>query len=125
MNDAPRTTKAIIAKAASRRFWRWPITLGLALAVAISLFHDLSAFADKSDPSLILVAVATSTSAPIQAPDSQTPGHGCHCLCHLLAQAITSPVVTPVVFNESLYPPPESAPPRSYAGLPPFRPPRV
>ena len=125
MKAARRTTKAIIGKAEGRRFWRWPLAFGLALAVAISLFHDLPAFAGRGDPSPAPLAVASSTSAPVQAPDSQAPGHGCHCLCHMTAQAIASPVVTPVVFNEPLYLPPQGVPMRSCAGLPPFRPPRV
>jgi len=120
---ARRTTKATVGKAEGRRFWRWPLALGLALAVAISLFHDLPAFAGKSDSNPILVAVASSTSAPSQAPESQAPGHGCHCLCHMAAQAIVSQGVTPVVFNEPLYLPPQGVPMRSCAGLPPFRPP--
>ena len=125
MNAASRTTKATIGKAEGRQFWRWPLALSLALAVAISLFHDLPAFAGRGDFSPTSVTVAASISVPVQAPDSQAPGHGCHCLCHMTAQAIASPVVTPVVFNEPLYLPPQGVPMRSCAGLPPFRPPRA
>ena len=45
MKSARHTTKATIGKAVGRLFWRWPLALSLALAVAISLFHDLPAFA--------------------------------------------------------------------------------
>jgi hypothetical protein len=131
MNAARRTTKATIGKTEGRQFWRWPLALGLALAVAISLFHNISAVAAMDDASPTPLAVA-SISAPIQAPESAPcngcnclPGHGCHCLCHMTAQSIASPVVTPVVFKESLFPLPQSVPVRSCAGLPPFRPPRV
>jgi hypothetical protein len=41
MNAPSRTTEATIGKAEGRRFWRWPLALSLALAVAISLFHDV------------------------------------------------------------------------------------
>jgi hypothetical protein len=125
MKAARYMTKAITGKATGRLFWRWPLAFGLALAVAISLFHDLPAFAGTGDASSTPLAVASSTSAPVQAPESQSPGHGCHCLCHITAQAIASPVVTPVVFDEPLYLPPQGVPTRSRAGLPPFRPPRV
>jgi hypothetical protein len=125
MNAARRTTKAMIGKSEGRQFWRWPMALSLALAVAISLFHDLPTFAGGGDPSPAWVTVMSSASTPAQAPESQAPGHGCHCLCHMTAQAIASPVVTPVVFNEPLYLPPQGAPMRSCAGLPPFRPPRA
>ena len=50
MKAARRTTKAIIGKAEGRRFWRWPLALSLALAVMISLFHDLPAFAGRGRP---------------------------------------------------------------------------
>jgi hypothetical protein len=125
MKAAGRTTKAIIGNATGGRLWRWPMVLSLALAVAISLFHDLPAFAGRGDASPTPLAIASFTSAPVQSPDSQAPGHGCHCLCHMTAQAIASPAVSPVVFNEPLYLPPQDVPARSCAGLPPFRPPRV
>lgn len=123
MNAASRTTRATIGQAEGRQFWRWPLALSLALAVAISLFHDLPAFAGRSDSSPASVTVVSSI--PVQAPDSQAPGHGCHCLCHMTAQAVASPAVSPVVFNEPLSLPPQDVPARSRAGLPPFRPPRV
>jgi hypothetical protein len=124
MKDTRRAIIAIMCKAGGRRFWRWPLAFALALAIAVSLFHDFPAFAGGgSDP--IPVAIASSTSTPVQAPDSQTPGHGCHCLCHVTAQSTVSPLVTPVVFNETLSPPRNAAPTRAWAGLPPFRPPRV
>jgi hypothetical protein len=125
MKSARDITNGIIGKAVGRLFWRAPLALSLALAVAISLFHDLPAFAGNGNFSSTSVTVASSMSVPIQAPDSQAPGHGCHCLCHMTAQAIASPVVTPVVFNEPLYLPPQGVPMRSCAGLPPFRPPRA
>jgi hypothetical protein len=131
MKAARHITKTITGKAASRLFRRWPLALGLALAVVISLFHEIPAFAGMDDASRTPLAVA-SISAPIQAPESAPcngcnclPGHGCHCLCHMTAQSIASTVVTPVVFKESLFPLPQSVPVRSCAGLPPFRPPRV
>ena len=123
MNAATRTTKATIGKAEGRQFWRWPLALSLAQAVAISLFHDLPAFAGRSDSSPASVTVVSSI--PVHAPDSQAPGHGCHCLCHMTAQAVASPAVSPVIFNEPLSLPPQDVPARSCAGLPPFRPPRV
>jgi hypothetical protein len=125
MQAARLTTRATIGKEERRRFWRWPWAFCLALAVALSLFHDLPAMAGRGDPSPTSLAVASSMIAPGHAPESQFPGHGCHCLCHVTAQAIVSPVVTPVVFSEPLYLPPQGAPTRSCAGLPPFRPPRV
>jgi hypothetical protein len=39
MKAARHITKAITGRAAGRRFWRWPLALSLALAVANSLFH--------------------------------------------------------------------------------------
>ena len=123
MQAARRTTKAIMREAAGRQFGRWPLAFGLALAMIVSLFHDLPALAGTAgaDP----IAVASITIVPSEAPDSQAPGLGCHCLCHMAAQAWASPIATPIVFNESLYPPRDSTAPRSCAGLPPFRPPRV
>jgi hypothetical protein len=124
MQAARRTTKALRREAAWRRLWRWPLAFGLALAVAVSLFHDLPALAGTggADPTPVVFAA----SAPVEAPgDSQAPAAGCHCLCHMASQAIGTPIVTPVVFNESLLPPRGSVPPRSCAGLPPFRPPRA
>jgi hypothetical protein len=114
-----------IAEAGRHRFWRWPLAFALALAVAVSLFHDLRALAGGGGSDPILVAAASSTSAPVQAPDPDAPGHSCHCLCHMMAQSTVSPVITPVIFNDRLSPPPNGAPTRSWAGLPPFRPPRV
>jgi hypothetical protein len=116
MNAASRTTRATIGQAEGRQFWRWPLALSLALAVAISLFHDLPAFAGRSESSPVSVTVVSSI--PVQAPDSQAPGHGCHCLCHMTAQAVASPAVSPVVFNEPLSLPPQDVPARSRAGLP-------
>jgi hypothetical protein len=121
MKAAYRTTN----RDDGRCLWRWPMVLSLALAVAISLFHDLPAFAGRGDASPTPLAIASFTSAPVQSPDSQAPGRGCHCLCHMTAQAIASPGVSPVIFNEPLYLPPQDVPARSCAGLPPFRPPRV
>lgn len=123
MQAARRTMKARMRLAASRRFWRWPLAFGLALAVTVSLFHDLPALAGTGggDP----IAVASAASAPVEAPGSQAPAVGCHCLCHMAAQAFAAPIVTPAVFEDSPYPRPASAPPRCCAGLPPFRPPRA
>ena len=123
MKSARHTTNGIIGKAVGRLFWRGPLALSLALAVAISLFHDLPAFAGGGDPSPAWVTVVSSASTPAQAPESRALGHECHCLCHMTAQAIASPAVTLVVFNEPLYLPPQGVPMRSCAGLPPFRPP--
>jgi len=125
MKATRRTIIAIVCKAAGRRVWRWPLAVALALAVAVSLFHDLPALAGGDSSGPMPVAVASSTSTPVQAPDAQAPGHGCHCLCHMTGQSTVSPVVTPVVFSDSVCSPRNGAPTRSWAGLPPFRPPRV
>jgi len=125
MKATRRSRSAMTCKAGGRPFWRWPLAFALALAVAVSLFHDLPAFAGSGGPDPMPTVVASSTSTPIQAPDAQAPGHGCHCLCHMTGQSVASPVATPVVFNDSLDPPRNGAPTRSWAGLPPFRPPRV
>src|SRR5262245_56685710 len=125
MKAARRTPVAILCKSGGRRFWRWPLAGALALTVVVSLFHDLPALADWVNSSLIPVTDSTSATTPVQAPDPQAPGHGCHCLCHMTGQSTVSPGVTPVVFNDSLCPPRNGAPTRSWAGLPPFRPPRV
>jgi hypothetical protein len=125
MKASGSTPVAILCRAGGRRFWRWPLAFALALAVAVSLFHDLPALAGWADSSPIPVAVATSATTPMQSPDTQAPGHGCHCLCHITAQSAVSLVVTPIVFTDSLCPPRNGAPTRSWAGLPPFRPPRV
>jgi hypothetical protein len=58
MKAARYMTKAITGKATGRLFWRWPLAFGLALAVAISLFHDLPAFAGTGDASSTPLAVA-------------------------------------------------------------------
>jgi hypothetical protein len=123
MQAARRTMKAMMREAAGRRFWRCPLAFVLALAVAASLFHDLPALAGTggADP----VAVASSASAPVEAPDSQAPAVDCHCLCHMAAQAVAAPVAAPAVFEYSPYLLRTAAPPRSCDGLPPFRPPRV
>src|SRR5262245_17814201 len=102
MTAARSIPVAIPCGAGGRRFWRWPLAFALILAVAVSLFHDLPALAGWADSSPIPVAVATSATTPVQAPDAQAPGHGCHCLCHITAQPAVSPLVTPVVFACSL-----------------------
>jgi hypothetical protein len=116
---------AIVCKAGGHRFWRWPLAFALALALVVSLFHDLPALACGGGSGPIPVVVVSASNMPVQAPDSQAPGHGCHCLCQITVQSTVSPVVTPLVFKDSLYPPRNGAPTRSWAGLPPFRPPRV
>jgi hypothetical protein len=121
---ATRRPIIAIAEAGRHRFWRWPLAFALALAVAVSLFHDLPALAGGGGSDSILVAAASSTSTPVQAPDSQAPV-GCHCLCHMAAQAMAAPIVTAIVFGDSFSPPCNAAPTRSWAGLPPFRPPRI
>jgi|SRR4029453_4269836 hypothetical protein len=125
MKATRRPLIAILCKAGRHRFRRWPLAFALALAIAVSLFHDLPALAGGGGSDPIPVAVASSTSTPVPAPDPQAPGHGCHCLCHMTAQSTLSPVVIPVVFNVSISTPRNGAPTRSWAGLPPFRPPRV
>jgi hypothetical protein len=122
MKATRRTMVANVGKAGGRRFWHWPLAFALTLAIAASLFHDLPALAGGGGSGAIPVAVASSTS---EAPDPQAPGHGCHCLCHMTAQATVSSVVIPVIFSDSISPPRNGAPTRSWAGLPPFRPPRV
>ena len=97
MKAARRTTKTIMRGAASRRCWRWPLALGWHWHLSISLFHDLPALAAAgSDP--VPVAAASSTSTPVQAPDSQAPAVGCHCLCHMTAQAICELRSSPPVY---------------------------
>jgi len=123
MPTVRHSARAVLGRIIASHFWRAPMAFALALAVAVSLFHDLPALAGTSGPEPIVVA--SSAGAPIPAPDAQAPGHGCHCLCHMTAQAAAESVVTPVVFDDSLDPPRSSAPLRSRAGLPPFRPPRV
>jgi hypothetical protein len=125
MKAARRTLIAVTRKPGGRLFGRGPLAFALALAVAVALFHDLPALAGGGDLAPIPVAIASSTSTPIQAPDTQAPGHGCHCLCHITDRSAVSPVVTPVVFNDSLNPPRNGGPICSWTGLPPFRPPRV
>ena len=125
MKATRRAVTATVRKAGGRHFWRWPLAFALTLALVVSLFHDLPALAGGGGAGPIPVAIASSNSTPIQAPDAQAPGHGCHCLCHITDQCAVSPVVTPVVFNNSLNPPRDGEPIRSWAGLPPFRPPRV
>jgi hypothetical protein len=106
------------------RLWRWPVVLGLALALVLSLFHDVPAFAGTADVDPLPIASAVST--PIEASaDADAPAAGCHCLFHSAAQAIAAANCTPVLFELSLCSPRDSMPPRSRAGLPPFRPPRA
>ena len=102
MKATLRTVIAIVSRPGSRRFWRGPLAVALALAIAVALFHDFPALAGGGDLAPTPVAIASSTSTPIQAPDTQAPGHGCHCLCHITDQSAVSPVVTPVVFNNSV-----------------------
>lgn len=123
MKAARHTAQAIVRQALRLR--RWPLALGLAVTMVVSLFHDLPALAGRAESGAVPVAVALSTSAPVQAPDSQAPAAGCHCLCHMAGQSLPDPVVTPVAFGDSLGLPPASTPPPSCAGLPPFRPPRA
>lgn len=120
-----RGMQAIRRTASRRLFWRWPLAFGLALALVISLFHDLPALAGTAGCDAMPSAAMSSTSTPDHPFDSQAPAVGCHCLCHVTSQAIASPIVTPVIFNDSLRPPRDSTALRSCAGLPPFRPPRA
>jgi len=83
MKATLRTVIAIVSRPGSRRFWRGPLAVALALAIAVALFHDFPALAGGGDLAPTPVAIASSTSTPIQAPDTQAPGHGCHCLCHI------------------------------------------
>jgi hypothetical protein len=76
MKATRRPLIAILCKAGRHRFWRWPLAFALALAVAVSLFHDLPALAGGGGSDPILVTVASSTNAPVQASDSQAPGDG-------------------------------------------------
>jgi hypothetical protein len=122
MKATRRTIIASMCKPGGRRFWRWPLAFALVLAMVVSLFHDLPALAGGD---LGQVAVVAHMSTPIQTPDAQAPDLGCHCLCHMVDRSAVSPVVSPVVFNESLDPPGNGEAIRSWAGLPPFRPPRV
>jgi hypothetical protein len=113
---------AMMREAARGRMWRWPVVLGLALALVLSLFHDLPAIAGGTDP----LPVASAASTPVGVPaDACVPAAGCHCLCHTATQAIVAADCTPVLFELSLCSPRDSMPPGSRAGLPPFRPPRA
>jgi len=115
---------AMMREAARGRLWRWPVVLGLALALVLSLFHDLPVFAGTGDFDPLPIASAVST--PVGAPaDACVPAAGCHCLCHTAAQAIVAADCIPVLFELSLCSPRDSTPPGSRAGLPPFRPPRA
>src|SRR5262245_10042049 len=125
MKAARRTMTAMMCKAGRHRCWCWPLAFALAAALVVSLFHDLPALAGGGDLAPIPGAVASSTATPFQAPDAQAPGHSCHCLCHITDRCGVTPVVTPIVFTNSLNPPPDGEPICSWAGLPPFRPPRV
>jgi hypothetical protein len=117
--------QAIKRTASERLFWRWPLAFGLAVALVISLFHDLPALAGTAGSDALPAAAMSSTTTPAHPWDSQAPAVGCHCLYHLTSQAIASPIVTPVIFNDSLQPLRDSMAPPSCAGLPPFRPPRA
>ena len=114
-----------ISRRVGGRFWRWPLAFGLALAVMISLFHDLPALAGTAGPDAVPVAAMSSMTTPAQPSDSHALAVGCHCLCHTASQALASPLALPVIFRDSLRPLPDSSVPRSCAGLPPFRPPRA
>jgi hypothetical protein len=127
MKSDHRGIQAIMRTASGRRFWRWPRAFGLALALAlvISLFHDLPALAGTAGSDPLPAVAMSSTTTPALPSDSQAPALGCHCLCHLTSQAFAAPVVTPVIFNDRLRPLRDSTAPPSCAGLPPFRPPRA
>jgi hypothetical protein len=120
-----RVMQAIRRTPSGRFSSRWPLVFGLALALVISLFHDLPALAGTAGSNPMPAAAMSSTITPAHPPDSQAPAVGCHCLCHLTFQAFAAPVVTPVIFNDSLRPLRDSTAPPSCAGLPPFRPPRA
>ena len=125
MKAARHLILSTMRKASDRRLWRGPLAFGLMLALVVSLFHDLPALAGTAGSDPIPAAVTSFTSSPAQPSDSHTPAIGCHCLCHLASQAIAPPVVTPIIFNDSLRPLRDSTAPRSSAGLPPFPLPRV
>jgi len=106
-------------------FGRWAVSLGLMVALVVSLFHDLPAMAATAVPDPIPVAAVFSANTPAQQSDRHGPAVSCHCLCHVTSQAFASPVVTPIIFSDALRPPSNSTTVRSCAGLPPFRPPRA
>jgi hypothetical protein len=56
--------QAIMRTTSGRLFWRWPLAFGLALALVISLFHDLPALAGTAGSDPIPAAVMSSTSNP-------------------------------------------------------------
>src|SRR5262245_49292798 len=123
MKATRRALTATVRKAGGRHFRRRPLAFALAVAMVVSLFHDLPALAGQGGSDPMPVAVA-STSALVEAPDTQAPGHGCHCLCHIAAQTTVSQIVTRFVFDHSIQRPGNGVPSRALAGLPPFRPPR-
>ena len=125
MKAARHLMKSTMRRASGRCFWRWPLAFGLMVALVVSLFHDLPALAGTASSDRIAVATMSSPSMPAQPSDSHALAVGCHCLCHLASQAVASPIVTPVIVNDSLRPLRDSTGPRSCAGLPPFRPPRA
>jgi hypothetical protein len=114
---------AMMREAARGRLWRWPVVLGLALALVFATFHDLPALAGTGGTDPLPVA---SASTPFEAPaDACVPAASCHCLCHTAAQAIVAADCIPVLFELSVCSPRDSMPPGARAGLPPFRPPRA